>query len=142
MSEIDLPDVNVLVALVHRGHVHHQPAQEWFADVVRFATTPITEAGLMGIALNRTVMGHSVHGAEAVATLRSLRAHDRSTFLPDDSSLADARIDLAGLVGSRQVTDLHLVNLAALHGARLVTFDTTIAPVLSPDDQRVVLTLA
>ncbi|MDL9948009.1 PIN domain-containing protein [Gordonia sp. ABSL11-1] len=142
MSETDLPDVNVLVALVHPGHVHHQPAQEWFADVVRFATTPITEAGLMRVALNRTVMGRAVRGGDAVATLRSLRAHDRATFLADDSSLADAAIDLAGLVGFRQVTDLHLVNLAARSGARLVTFDTKIEPVLGPSDRRLVLTLS
>jgi len=49
-------------------------------------------------------------------------------FVPDDTSLADPAIDLIALSGYRQVTDLHLVNLAARHGLRLVTFDHKAAP--------------
>ena len=141
MSDLDLPDVNVLVALLAPSHVHHRSAQEWFAATGRFATTPITEAGLLRTALNRSVMGRVVEAETALTTLRSLRAHERSVFLPDDSSLAHASIGLTGLVGFRQVTDLHLVNLAAQNSARLVTFDTKIAPVLAPDDQQRIRTL-
>ncbi|MEE4024097.1 TA system VapC family ribonuclease toxin [Gordonia sp. PKS22-38] len=141
MSDLDLPDVNVLVALMQPGHVHHHAAQKWFASVTRFATTPVTETGLLRLALNAAVMGRVVDRDAAMATLRSLRGHERSVFLPDDSSLGGADIDLSGLVGFRQVTDLHLVNLAARHSARLVTFDAKIAPVLASADQRLVCTL-
>ncbi|MGV9669216.1 TA system VapC family ribonuclease toxin [Gordonia sp. NPDC003504] len=142
MSDLDLPDVNVLVALVHPGHIHHDAAQDWLRSVARFATTPITEAGLLRMALNKVVMGRAVEAEAAIETLRSIREHERAVFLPDDSSLAQAAVDLSGLAGFRQVTDLHLVNLAARHSGRLITFDAKIARVLTPSDQQSVLTLA
>ena len=135
MNDLDLPDVNVLVALLQPDHVHHQNAKQWFANVARFATTPITEAGLLRVSLNPSVMGANIRATDALASLRSIRADPRAEFLADDTSLAQATINLVGLAGHRQVTDLHLVNLAAAHSARLVTFDTKIRPVLTPDDQ-------
>jgi len=142
MSDLDLPDVNVLVALLHPGHVHHQTAQRWFAGAARFATTPITESGLLRMALNPAVMGTVTSAADALASLRSLRSDARAEFLADDSSLAQATIDLIGLVGHKQTTDLHLVNLAAAHDARLVTLDKRVRPTLAPDDQARVVVLA
>jgi len=142
MTELDLPDVNVLIALLHPGHVYHASAQLWFSTVERFATTPVTETGFVRLALNPTVMGTAITPADVLASLRSLRADERAEFLVDDSSLADAVIDLVGLVGHQQVTDLHLVNLAAAHNARLVTLDGKIRPTLAPSDQRHVHSLA
>ncbi|MCL2422382.1 MAG: PIN domain-containing protein [Micrococcales bacterium] len=142
MSDLDLPDVNVLVALLHPGHVHHQTAQRWFAGVERFATTPTTESGLVRMALNPAVMGVETSTADALASLRSLRSDARAEFLTDDSSLTQATIDLIGLVGHKQVTDLHLVNLAAGHDARLVTLDKKIRLALAPGDQERVVTLS
>lgn len=52
------------------------------------------------------------------------------------SSLVDSALDLTGLIGHRQVTDLHLLNLAARSGARLTTFDQRIAGALIPADRR------
>jgi toxin-antitoxin system PIN domain toxin len=138
MSELDLPDVNVLVALLNPAHVHHDAAQEWFDSTSRFATTPITESALARMAMSPAVMGVAASAGDALASLRSLRADERAEFLSDDSSLAEAMIDLVGLAGFRRVTDLHLVNLAALHSGRLVTFDTKVRPVLSADDQALV----
>jgi len=141
MTDLDLPDVNVLVALLHPSHVYHRTAQQWFTEVKRFATTPITESGLLRLALNPTVMGGEITTATALASLDSLRSDPRAEFLADDTSLAKARIDLIGLVGHKQVTDIHLVNLAATHQARLVTLDTKIRPVLIPDDQDHIMVL-
>lgn len=138
MSEFDLPDVNVLVALVSPAHVHHDGAQEWFDSVSHFATTPITECGLVRMAMNPAVMGVPQNAEDVLAVLRSLRGDERARFLEDGSSVAEAAIDLVGLVGFRQVTDLHLVNLAAASSGRLVTFDSKIRPVLGPEDQPLV----
>jgi hypothetical protein len=87
------------------------------------------------------VVGGAIKPASAISSLQSLRAHARAEFLPDACSLADPAIDLVGLAGFRQVTDLHLVNLAAAHSARLVTFDAKIGPTLAPTDQHLVRTL-
>ncbi len=142
MSELDLPDVNVLVALFSPAHVHHDSAQSWFDSTSRFATTPITESGIVRMAMNPAVMGVAESAGGALASLRSLRADERAEFVSDGSSLAEAMIDLVGLAGFRQVTDLHLVNLAARHSGRLVTFDTKIRPVLSAEDQALVHVLS
>jgi toxin-antitoxin system PIN domain toxin len=142
MIDLELPDVNVLLALLHPAHAHHRQAQEWFDAVARFATTPITESGFLRTALNPTVVGAPTTAAAALASLKSVREHGRAEFLADDSSLADPGFDLRGLSGFRQVTDFQLVNLAARHSACLVTFDRKIRSSLLPDDQHLVRTLA
>jgi uncharacterized protein len=131
-----LPDVNVLVALLHPGHVHHRFALDWFATAGALATTPITEAGFLRLSLNPTVMGRAISPAEALASLRSVRDDPRTTFLPDAASFADPRIDLCGLVGYRQVTDLHLIDLVARNSGALVTFDRALSETLTRRDRR------
>lgn len=137
-SPPELPDVNVLVALVVPNHVHHDMAHVWFSDVDHYVTTPVTEAGLLRVLLNPKIAGQPVPVESALAAVLGIRSDERASFLPDDASLAEARIDLAGLAGHRQVTDLHLVNLAAGNNAVLVTFDQGIREVLLPSDQGLV----
>lgn len=135
MTDVELPDVNVLVALVQPSHVAHSLASAWFAAVAAFATTPVTELGLLRLALNPQVMGTQFSAQQALTTLGSLRRDPRWRFVGDDASLADAKIDLRGLPGHRQVTDLHLVNLAASHGMTLTTFDRGLPSSLLPPDR-------
>ncbi len=130
-----LLDVNVLLALTYPLHVHHRDAHLWFAQIDNWATTPMTEAGLVRLLLNRAIMGGDYSAATGVDLLRRLRALDGHVFLPDDSSLADSTVSLQALVGHRQVTDLHLANLAARHGFRLATFDRRLLDALPKDDQ-------
>jgi toxin-antitoxin system PIN domain toxin len=140
-TDLDLPDVNVLVALFVRHHAHHRTALAWWRESAACGSTPVTESGLVRLLVNPSVAGRNTSPAAALAALRSWRSHPRARFLPDDTSLAEPQVDLSGLVGQRQVTDLHLLNLAARHDARLVTFDTRLAPTLQPADRDRVLTL-
>lgn len=71
----------------------------------------------------------------AVDTLRSIRSNSKALFLPDDSTLAEPGIDLAGLSGYRQLADFHLLNLAAKHAAALVTFDRRLPGALVGQDR-------
>ncbi len=137
---LDLPDVNVLVAMTNPAHVHHQVALEWFAGTPAFATTPITETGLVRLVLNPAVMGTAIDAETALAVLRSVRGDDRHQFIADGSSLADAQVGLEGLRGHQQVTDLHLLNLARCNRANLVTFDRKLALTV-PSGQEVGLTV-
>ena len=73
--------------------------------------------------------------------MRGIRAERRWRFLTDDASLADPDITTEVLMGHHQVTDLHLVNLAARHGAVLATFDAAIPTWLAPADRRHVLVI-
>ncbi len=138
---VALPDVNVLVALTNPSHQHHHRAHDWLADVPQFATTPITESGLVRLLLNPAVTGQVVTGQEAIRILSGLRSHERATFLPDSTSLASARVDLIGLSGHKQATDFHLVNLAASCDGVLVTFDRRIGHSLVAQDQKLVQVL-
>lgn len=130
-----LLDVNLLVALVNEHHVHHHFAHTWFGSVSRWATTPLTESAFLRLQSNPVVTGQDTSCAEALAALAAMRDHPGHLFVPDDASLAAPVIETAGLIGHRQVTDFHLVNLCAVHDCVLVTFDTRIAGALSEVDR-------
>ncbi len=135
-SQAALLDVNVLLALVISEHVHHAAAHRHFAGVEdAWATTPGTEAGLTRLLMTEAVAGRPVSGAEALDTVRSLRAQPGWRWFPDETSLVESRVDTRTLVGRKQVTDLHLVHVAAQHSAQLHTFDAGIRRMLAPKDQ-------
>lgn len=143
MSEAKLavPDVNVLVALTNPSHVFHHESHRWLAEVARYATTPVTESGLLRMLLNPAVTGQTVTGEQALAVLAGIRADSRAGFLVDDSSLAEANVDTTGLAGHKQVTDWHLLNLVARHDGLLVTLDRRMARAVLPGDAVKVVTL-
>jgi uncharacterized protein len=131
-----LLDVNVLLALSMPTHSHHLSATAWFDEGdFEWATTPMTEAGFLRLTTNPQVTGMLITAAQAVLVLQELREAPGFRFLPDDSSLADPVIDLGPLAGSKQITDFHLVNLAARAGMRLATFDGALERSLSDADR-------
>lgn len=134
-----LLDVNVLVAITNPTHLRHEPAHRWIGALpqgARWSTTPMTEAAFVRLMTNPLVAGREISAATAIGVLAQLRALDDHVFLPDASSLADPRIDVSTLAGTKQVTDLHLVNVAAANDAVLATFDARIAAGLAPPDRR------
>ncbi|MBS1848824.1 MAG: PIN domain-containing protein [Actinobacteria bacterium] len=137
-----LPDVNVLVALAWPNHIHHEPARAWFAAHASagWATTAITELGLVRISCNRGVVGVTTTPRAAldlVGGLRTLRGHH---FWPDTVEQVTGDVDLVGgLTGHRQITDAHLVALCAAHGGHLVTFDRGITTLGEAAEVRVQL---
>ncbi|MCL1838647.1 MAG: hypothetical protein FWG47_04950 [Propionibacteriaceae bacterium] len=133
-----LPDINVLLALTNAGHIHHLRAHQWFSQISGWATTPFTEAGFVRLMLNPVVTGRKIAAPQVLAALAALRALPGHSFLSDTSSLGTPNIDLSGLRGHRQVTDLHLVNLAASAKLVLATFDSAIKTALLPQDQHLV----
>ena len=131
-----LLDVNVLLALTWRQHIHHEVAHERFAALDSWSTCSVTESGLLRLLLTEAVVGRRLRGREALDQLAAIRKVSGWSFLPDATSLAEERIDTRVLIGRRQVTDLHLVNLAAHHDVQLVTFDASLKSSLVPADQR------
>lgn len=133
----DLLDVNVLVALAWEQHVHHDRCHRWFDERgdSSWATAPVTESGFVRVSMHPPAVGRTVTGAEVTELLRSLRAVPGHRFICDRSTLAAPLIDLERLVSRRQVTDLHLVNLAAQNGGRLATLDRAIPEYLVPRDR-------
>jgi uncharacterized protein len=119
-QDVQLLDVNVLVALVSPQHVHHAAAHRWFAQMSDWATTPIIETAFVRLISNPVVAGTDF----------------THRFLRDEARLLDPSIDLAALIGPRQVTDFHLVQLAKVAGATLATFDAKLVAALADADRR------
>lgn len=134
---LTLMDVNVLVALCLTTHQHHRAAHEFLAALDHgWATCSTTESALFRLLLNPAVTGSRRSAVEVAAVVGGLRADPRWQFLPDDGRLAEPAVNLTVLMGHQQVTDLHLINLAAVHDAVLATFDSAILGWLAPADRR------
>ena len=121
-----LLDVNVLVALVDPGHVHHDAAHDWFGVLGRaaFATCPLTENGLLRIVGHPRYPNSPGTPAAVVALLAGLRELAGHCFWSDSVSLMDSnRVDADRLLSHAQVTDSYLLALAAEQGGQLATFD-------------------
>jgi toxin-antitoxin system PIN domain toxin len=120
-----LLDVNVLVALYWRVHVHHRAAQEWFGENrhAGIRTCPITQAGFVRITSNPRYSGDWLTVSEAQMALGSLLKQPEHGFWPDSLELADALERVGPIVGHKQITDAYLVALAIANAGKLATFD-------------------
>jgi uncharacterized protein len=130
-----LLDVNVLMALAWPQHVHHGNARTWFNAVRRrrFATCSLTETAFLRLSTNPKVVGNQIRIADALELLRAIRGLPGHRFVADESSLADPVISLERLAVSGQITDVHLINLAASSSTVLATFDRAITTYLRTD---------
>lgn len=121
-----LLDVNVLIALIDDGHVHHAQATDWFASTGKdgWATCSITLAGVVRIVSQPAYVGLRATPSEVMAVLAGWTAHPGHTFWPDDVFLLNrALIRPDRITHARDVTDTHLLALAVRNGGRLATFD-------------------
>ena len=123
-----LLDINVLIALHDRDHVHHIRAATWFEAHIEhgWASCPLTQNGCLRI-MNQP--GYT--NPQPLATLmtmlqRSTRASAHQTWFDDISILDAARFEHAHMHGHRQLTDLYLLGLAVRNHGRLASFDQRI----------------
>jgi toxin-antitoxin system PIN domain toxin len=120
-----LLDGNVLVALAVPGHVHHEPAEQWFASRTEsFATCPVTQGTLLRITIR-----FGADARQAMDILRAITDDDRHVFWADDLSYVE--VSLVGVVGHRQVTDAYLAALARQLSGTVATFDRGFAALYS-----------
>lgn len=124
---IALLDVNVLLALVDRGHSHFEPAVAFFrsASSQGWATCPLTENSFLRILGNPAYPGYPGTMEDTRTLLEAYRSAPGHRFWPDDLTLTDRR-DFPVLAGPRALTDVYLLALAVKNGGRLVTFDRRI----------------
>ena len=126
---ISLLDVNVLVALFDRAHIHHDAAHLWFGDHRDhgWATCPLTENGLVRVISNPGYPGRRTTVTDAVERLRTFTGSAGHTFWPDSISILEpTAVAAQHLHGHRQITDAYLLALAVGNSGRLVTFDASI----------------
>jgi uncharacterized protein len=138
-----LLDVNVLIALLDTDHVHHAAAHAWLGRNIEagWASCPLTQNGCIRIMAQRAYPG-ALPAAAVAARLKAATATPWHAFWPDSVSLlADDVLDWRGILGSRHVTDVYLLSLAARNHGRLVTFDrgVPLAAVPGATDQNLVV---
>ena len=118
-------DVNALLALFDRDHVHHSAIRDWWAAHTRdgWATCPFTQNGLVRI-MSQPGYSSPRPILQIIDSLSSGSAEASHAFWPDDISIADeVFFDHSRLISHRQITDVYLLALAVKNRGRLVTFD-------------------
>lgn len=123
-----LLDVNFLIALHDRSHVHHERASQWFAAHAKqgWASCPLTQNGCL-----RIMSQPAYPNAQPMAALLDMLRQSTSTsfheFWSDDTSILDAKaFHHAHMHSHRQITDLYLLALAVKNRGRLISFDARI----------------
>ena len=128
MSAVDLPDINVWLALADPDHEHHARARRYWEQeaATRLAFTRVTMLGLVRSLTNRHVMqGAPFTIVQAWKAYRAFLDLPEVTFLADPDS-AEARMRMwsekAGFPPSR-LTDAWLAAVAFTTRSRLISFD-------------------
>jgi toxin-antitoxin system PIN domain toxin len=120
-----LLDVNVLIALLDAGHVHHAAAHTWLAANIGrgWASCPLTQNGCLRV-MSLDAYPRPQPVAAVAARLREATQNAMHEFWPDDISVLDtALFDTGRLLRSRQITDAYLLALAARREGVFVTLD-------------------
>jgi uncharacterized protein len=118
-----LLDGNLLVALAIDTHEFHHRAQRWFdSQAEPFATCAITEGTLLRVHMQ---VAQNSSAAAAWSILETIHDMPDHVFLNDGFSYRE--VAFAGVIGSKQVTDAWLAELARHHSAQLATPDVALA---------------
>jgi hypothetical protein len=120
-----LLDVNMLIALLDGGHIHHRLATEWIEKNIGagWASCPITQNGCIRI-MSHSSYPNALPAAQVAARLAEATQHSSHQFWPDTISLLQpGGLKWDQVLSSRHVTDVYLLALSVEHGGRLVTLD-------------------
>lgn len=129
---IRLPDVNLLLALAWRHHVHHETAHRWLHDLrpEKWASCPLTQNGFVRISSNPSFIPDAVSPLEAAEVLGKFMSHPEHVFVPEDLPLPSEHFNSMFVTGHRQVSDAYLLSLCIEKKIRLSTLDTGIKSLL------------
>ena len=128
MAAIDVPDLNLWLALIDPYHAHHARARRYWEHeaAADLAFCRVTMLGLLRLLTNSRVMhGAPFTPAEAWDAYRAFAVLPEIVFI-DDSLAAENRFELWSRVPgfpAHRWTDAWIATLAASAGARVVSFD-------------------
>lgn len=121
-----LPDVNVLLALLWPALESHAAAHAWFGRAGRhaWATNPLTQLGVMRLLTNPAIAQAAVSAEAARNTLSEAISHSKHEFWPLSRELAGSLQALVSRIQRHQQwTDATLMWHAKENGGVLVSFD-------------------
>ena len=122
---VALLDVNVLIALLDAGHMHHAVATQWLSEHLEagWASCPLTQNGCIRI-LSQTAYPNRAPAAEVATRLSEATLHPAHHFWPDAVSLlSPGLMAWSKLLTGRHITDAYLLALAVQNRGRFVTLD-------------------
>ncbi len=124
-----LLDVNVLIALLDAGHVHHGLAMSWLKREIGhgWASCAVTQNGCIRIMSQPSYPGSLMAAQVAGRLAEAAHGSDHEFWAADISMLGEGVFDWTRVLGHRQVTDVYLLALAVHCKGRFVTFDRRIA---------------
>jgi len=120
-----LLDVNVLIALLDGGHIHHGLVTDWMTDNMEsgWASSPITQNGCIRI-LSQPGYPNSIPAARVADRLAEATWHPSHVFWADSISLLHPGFLMWDrILSSRHVTDIYLLALGIQNGGCFVTLD-------------------
>jgi toxin-antitoxin system PIN domain toxin len=128
MGGLDLPDINVWLALADENHVHHGRAKRYWESESgeSLAFCRITMLGLLRLSTNSRVMaGQPFLPSEAWKMYRDFRALPEVVFLAEPLSMEEAFAAVSDVTAFTPGcwTDDYLAALALETGCRVVSFD-------------------
>ena len=125
---VDLPDINVWLALGLPDHPHHRRALTYWNNAMgeRAAFCRITALGMVRLLTNPAAMGgEPLSTGDAWIAYRRFAALPEVDFAPEAEGLEDRLAELvaADAVTPRLWTDAYLAAFALSAGLRMVSFD-------------------
>jgi len=120
-----LLDVNVLIALLDGGHIHHGLVTDWMANNMDsgWASSPMTQNGCIRI-LSQPGYPNTVPAARVANRLAEATRHPSHAFWADSISLLHPGFLMwKRVLSSRHVTDVYLLALGIQNGGCFVTLD-------------------
>lgn len=132
MAAIDVPDLNLWLALIDPDHAHHARARRYWEHeaAAEIAFCRVTMLGLLRLLTNSHVMhGAPFTSAEAWDAYRAFAVLPEVCFI-EDSLAAEKCFELLSRVPgflSHRWTDAWIAALTSSAGARLVSFDSDFA---------------
>ncbi|TVP78157.1 MAG: PIN domain-containing protein [Puniceicoccaceae bacterium] len=125
-----LLDINVLIALFDADHIFNDRAHSWLEaqSSAGIASCPLVENGLIRILSNPNYSKKiRLTPPDIIRRLDGFIARQDHCLIEDSISLTNQGLfDLQHILGSKQITDIYLLALAAKHGLKLATFDANI----------------
>lgn len=123
---MNVPDVNVLVALFRPDHVHHRVATDWWeATGDPFTVPDAVWSGFLRTATNRRIWIGPASAAEAWAFVHSMVEQSTHRPYPSASSVLDhfERLCVETNAHANLISDAYVGACAVAVGGTVVTFD-------------------
>ena len=124
---MDIPDINVWLALVDQNHTQHASAARYWQDIseTEVAFTRVSMLGLLRLSTMPGVLSRTLSAAEAWAIYRQFLSGPNHRFLDEPATLEYhfAALTTQAALPHRLWTDAYLAAFAIASGCRLVSFD-------------------